>query len=218
LEYIRKAFAIDTSIDGGLILSAILQLGTEVDGVFKAMAGLNGLLQSDEDVAFWIGGDLDDAIQRKTPLGYLADGSGWMANNMINWEIVEGVLAMVVTGKYQTAKEGERIEIDPETRSIKMIDENENIIVNISFDKQGEGITAQMRVNNYIGDSQIGSTIITGDKISMIDKYQSEYFRVGSNNGKLDLKLDGIPESRENTAGPKRLYVDEGETLKLRKD
>lgn len=217
LDYIRQALAMDTSIDGGLILSAILQLGTEIDGVFKAMAGLNGLLQSDTDVAFWIGGDLDDAIQRKTPLGYLADGSGWMANNMINWEIIEGVLAMIVTGKYQTAKEGERIEIDPETNSIIMYNDKNEIVTDLSFKKTNGAISAKLTVNNYDKTGLIsGSTTITGDKIYMKNGLDVECVSIGLSDNKLDIRLKNLPTSREE-ATDKQIYLSpEDETLKLK--
>lgn len=205
LDYIRKALEMNTSVDGGLILSAILQLGTEIEGTFKAMAGLNGLLESDEDVAFWIGGDIDEAVQRKTPLGFLANGSGWMANGRISWEAIGD---MLVTGKYQSAKSGERIEIDPETRSIKMIDENERLIVNLSFDKKGNDITAELRVNNYNANGVVGSTIMTGNKISMIDKFESECFVIENKDG------EGLPKSLEESS-LNGVYTDENNFLKM---
>lgn len=214
LDYIRRALEMNTNIDGGLILTAILQLGMEVDGVFKAMAGMNGLLESPDDVFLWAGGDIDDAIQRKTPLGFLADGSGWFANGRIAWEAIGD---MLVTGKYQSSKTGERIEIDPETRSIKMIDENENIIVNISFNKQGDDITASLNVYNYNGNSKTGSALITGNKLSLSNQLGAEYFGVLLENNVLKVKLEGIPDNRD-LVELSQLYVAEDESLKLKRE
>lgn len=213
LDYIRQALAMDTSIDGGLILSALLQLGIQVGDSFQAMAGINGLLQSPEDVFLWGGGSIDDAVQRKTPFGILADGSGWFAGDKISWEAVGD---MLVTGKYQTAKSGERIEIDPETRSIKMIDDKENAIVNISFNKNDERHTALIRVNNYIDGAMTGSAILEGDKISLLNQMELEYFSVSLNSNKLDVKLNGLPTVNNDKLKP--LYTDEKGNLVYKKE
>lgn len=53
LDYIKQALEMNTDINGGLILSALLQLGMEKDGTFKAMAGMNILLSSPNEVFLW---------------------------------------------------------------------------------------------------------------------------------------------------------------------
>lgn len=217
LDYIKEALSMNTSIEGGLILSAILQLGTKVDDNFTANAGLNGILQKPTDPAFWIGGSIQDAKARKTSLGFLADGSGWMAQDMISWETIQGVIALLVTGKYRSAKSGERIEIDPQARSIKMYDDKEKVIVNISFENNNNAHTALIRVNNYQNDNLTGSAIIEGGRFSLRNQMDKEYFSVSFANNRLNMKLDGVPESRAN-AEVKGLYIDENETLKIRKD
>ncbi|MFT4224264.1 hypothetical protein [Dysgonomonas sp.] len=50
---------------------------TKAGGVWKCWAGLNGAITSPDDVFFWGGGDLDEAVEGKCPITFHADGSGW---------------------------------------------------------------------------------------------------------------------------------------------
>lgn len=53
-----------TSVLGGLILSSMMQLGNYKNGVMqKVNAGVNGIYNNDEDVAFWGGGTFKQAIK-----------------------------------------------------------------------------------------------------------------------------------------------------------
>ena len=63
LWYIQDAIKGNTSIMGGLILSTMLQLGKYTDGVMeKVNAGISGIYNDDQDVAFWAGGTFEQAI------------------------------------------------------------------------------------------------------------------------------------------------------------
>lgn len=63
LWYIQDAIKGNTSIIGGLILSTMLQLGKYTDGVMeKVNAGISGIYNDDQDVAFWAGGTFEQAI------------------------------------------------------------------------------------------------------------------------------------------------------------
>lgn len=56
----------DGSVDliGGLVLAAMLQLGNYADGRMKEVtAGVSGVYSTDDDVAFWSGGTLEQAIR-----------------------------------------------------------------------------------------------------------------------------------------------------------
>lgn len=65
LKYIQDAIREgDTSIIGGLILSSMIQLGNYKDGKMqKVNAGMNGICNDDNDVAFWGGGTFEQAIR-----------------------------------------------------------------------------------------------------------------------------------------------------------
>ena len=64
LKYIRDAIRDgDTTILGGLILSSMIQLGNYKDGEMKKVnAGMSGIYNDDDDVAFWGGGTFEQAI------------------------------------------------------------------------------------------------------------------------------------------------------------
>jgi hypothetical protein len=64
LKYIQDAIQEgDTTILGGLILSSMIQLGNYKDGVMqKVNAGMSGIYNDDNDVAFWGGGTFEQAI------------------------------------------------------------------------------------------------------------------------------------------------------------
>lgn len=65
LQYLQDAIVNgSTNMIGGLILSSILKLGNFKDGVMKKVnAGVSGIYNNDDDVAFWAGGTLEQAIK-----------------------------------------------------------------------------------------------------------------------------------------------------------
>lgn len=64
LKYIQDAIQEgDTTILGGLILSSMIQLGNYKNGKMeKVNAGMSGIYNDDDDVAFWGGGTFEQAI------------------------------------------------------------------------------------------------------------------------------------------------------------
>jgi len=134
LNYIRTALQNETSIEGGLILTSLLQLGLMIGDTWQGKAGINGILTAVNDIALWIGGNLDDAVEEKTPIGFRADGSGWLASKNILWDALGNLL---VTGKYQTSESGQRFEIDPQSNSLNMFDGANNLILTLQFYEGG---------------------------------------------------------------------------------
>ena len=65
LKYIKDAIVEgDTTILGGLILSSLIMLGNYKDGKMeKVNAGMSGIYNDDDDVAFWGGGTFEQAIR-----------------------------------------------------------------------------------------------------------------------------------------------------------
>lgn len=65
LKYLQDAIVEgDTTILGGLILSSIIMLGNYKDGKMqKVNAGVSGIYNDDDDVAFWGGGTFEQAIK-----------------------------------------------------------------------------------------------------------------------------------------------------------
>lgn len=63
LEYLSKALAGSTIVDGGLILTNMIRLGEQSNNSkFVEKAGANGIHNDDNSPAFWAGGTIDQAI------------------------------------------------------------------------------------------------------------------------------------------------------------
>ena len=92
LKYIQDAIQEgDTTILGGLILSSMIQLGNYKDGKMqKVNAGMSGIYNDDDDVAFWGGGTFEQAIRTiikfKQNPNYSPTTSEWadMANFVVS--------------------------------------------------------------------------------------------------------------------------------------
>lgn len=94
INYIASAIK-DGSVDilGGLILANMIQLGNYKDGKMqKVTAGVSGIYNDDDDVAFWAGGKLEQAIRtvmrfRNDP-NYQPTDKEW--ENMANFVATHG--------------------------------------------------------------------------------------------------------------------------------
>ncbi|WP_101690756.1 hypothetical protein [Dysgonomonas massiliensis] len=115
LNYIRTALQNETTIDGGLILTTLIQMGLMQGDTWLNTAGVNGVRENDNDIAFWGGGTLEQAI-----------------NAVKNPEAIEDVANFVVThggktiqnnalirGKFESSLWGSKIIIDPYLRKIE---------------------------------------------------------------------------------------------------
>jgi hypothetical protein len=63
LTYLKTALAQQTTTEGGLLLTSLIQLGEWLNGVFTAKAGVNGVGSNPLSPTFWGGGTLEDAIR-----------------------------------------------------------------------------------------------------------------------------------------------------------
>lgn len=62
--HLQDALKSNTEILGGLTLTTMIMLGQWVDGILKKVnAGVSGIYNDDQDVAFWAGGTLEGAIK-----------------------------------------------------------------------------------------------------------------------------------------------------------
>ena len=63
LWYLQDALQGNTQIIGGLTLTSIIMLGQFADGILKKVnAGISGIWNNDQDVAYWAGGTFEQAI------------------------------------------------------------------------------------------------------------------------------------------------------------
>lgn len=168
-----------TDILGGLILSSMMQLGNYKDGKMERVnAGVSGLYNDDDDVAFWGGGTFEQAIKTITKFkenpnyrptddewkdlanfvvshggdlfmrGYIHAKGGIIEHGIFNdvkskngsFEIDEDGNVSII-GKFETSYTGNRIVIDPESRTMSMkifTNTGDVEVVNLSFKKMGD--------------------------------------------------------------------------------
>lgn len=103
LEYLKTALTEGTAIQGGLILTSLIQLGHTESGVYKVYSGINGtfdetLQDPTKSIAAWYGGEMLekatwDAMTAQEKLAHTyakslfrMDGSGYMAGGNIYWD------------------------------------------------------------------------------------------------------------------------------------
>lgn len=180
IQYLSNAIKEgDTSILGGLILSSMIMLGNYKDGTMqKVTSGMSGIYSDDDDIAFWAGGTLEQAIRtmfkfkenpRYKPTdkewedlakfvvshgGYAVFRGTIFAENGIfrgRLEAEEGFFH----GKFETSIDGNRIVIDPEDKSFKMYNGANLEILSINFSDGGENWTwGEVNLKRYNYDSE----------------------------------------------------------------
>lgn len=99
MTYLKNATNQGTLVDGGLVLTSMIQLGYTVNDVFTVMSGINGLPDerlSDHtrSIAAWYGGPMVDMEAQGSGSGagsgyakslFRMDGSGYLASGKITW-------------------------------------------------------------------------------------------------------------------------------------
>ncbi|SBW07603.1 conserved hypothetical protein [uncultured Dysgonomonas sp.] len=130
MNYLRTALQNETVIDKGLLLTTLIRLGAVIGGEWVEKAGINGAAVNPDDVIAYFGGSLDDAIAALASIIFRMDGSGHLAKGNISWNALGELLTR---GKFESNKDGDRIIIDPDTRSIKLLNNEGTVIGYWSF-------------------------------------------------------------------------------------
>ncbi len=84
-DYLKQALQGSTSIDGGLVLSQMVQLGEMTESGHNVKAGMNGISgdTTGGGVALWAGGTLDDALNERSTFTLYMDGTIRAANGTV---------------------------------------------------------------------------------------------------------------------------------------
>lgn len=230
LWYLQEALQGSTKFIGGLTLTSMIELGKWTDGILeKVTAILSGIYNDDDDIAVAFGGDLQKAIYtvslyRDDPT---YDPTVEQLQNIANCVITHGGRAILndvilrgyiyalggifrgavyaekgeFNGKISTAKNGQRIEIDPETHSLVMYNENDNKCLELTWQEGVGGLNVSSL--NLIEYDNTGSivfqTVISGRVITMYDKssssnilMQPEQFRMTKGNTYISINNNTI--------------------------
>jgi hypothetical protein len=173
LNYLRTAMENETVIDKGMILTTLLRLGAKAGNEWKEHAGVSGIYENDDDVAFWAGGTLEDAVNKLAAIIFRMDGSGQLAKGNILWDTLGN---LIMSGKFESNKDDKnRIIIDSETRSLKMMYED-IVVFELDFFVKGSFTGSKMTFNLY---DMVSREIITQTQVN----YHSIELRRKTENG-----------------------------------
>ena len=180
INYIASAIN-DGSVDilGGLILANMIQLGNYKDGkMLKVTAGVSGIYNDDDDVAFWAGGKLEQAIMtvmkfRNDP-NYQPTDAEWA--NMANFVATHGgdvflkgyvyALGGFFRGRVETSVDGKRIVIDPEKNTLEMYTAEGHATLILRFDKSSdEWEYGDLILRKYVNDQLVLETTVYPERI-----------------------------------------------------
>ena len=191
INYIASAIK-DGSVDilGGLILANMVQLGNYKDGKMqKVTAGVSGIYNDDDDVAFWAGGKLEQAIRTvmrfRNDSNYQPTDEEW--KNMANFVVAHGgdvflrgyiyalggkfrgvveALGGFFRGKVETSVDGKRIVIDPDKNTLEMYTTEGHATLILRFDTSSDGWEyGDLILRKYVGDRLIQETTVYPERI-----------------------------------------------------
>lgn len=137
-SYIAEALRQGGSMEAGIVLTRLLQLGyTDASGTFRTTAGMNGLVRDPSDprdLAIWTGGDPGEHMDAsRVAMGWFHDGTGFAAHNTIRF-------------KERTVELGEGMELTDREMCLKDEDGNRRYV--ISRDSVGTP-------EDYLTDSRV---------------------------------------------------------------
>lgn len=95
LQYLKAATNQGTLVQGGLVLTSMIQLGQTEQGVYKVYSGINGIMDPTalgNGIAAWYGGPMADIGADSTLTDFAKslfrfDGSGYLASGNIKWDL-----------------------------------------------------------------------------------------------------------------------------------
>lgn len=208
INYIADAIK-DGSVDilGGLILANMIQLGNYKDGKMqKVTAGVSGIYNDDDDVAFWAGGTLQQAILtvmrfRDDP-NYQPTDAEWA--NMANFVATHGgdtflkgyiyalggkfrgiieAMGGFFRGRVETSVDGKRIVIDPEKNTLEMYTAEGHATLILRFDKSSdEWEYGDLILRKYVNDQLALETTVYPERIRIQNHVEKTDILLNPNN------------------------------------
>lgn len=114
MQYLTAALNGSTIVQGGLVLTSLIQLGQTEEGVFNVYSGINGTMDANaygNGIAAWYGGPMTDHEADPTALTYANslfrfDGSGYLAGGLLNWGLDNGQAYLNLNGEAVIAGTG----------------------------------------------------------------------------------------------------------------
>ena len=186
----------DQDFEDGLIFTSLMKL-LDAGNDGEEMAGISGIAGDDKkDPAFWAGGSYDEAIGGTAKAIIKHDGSAKFTDAEITGVInaLEGYIGglSIEDGKlYVGSVGGNRIELDPYNRRIRLINNAGQLMGEIYFasgDPQGD-IGATIEMNHFYQGFKTSSVRLGG---VASDVTMRTYDTSGAITGVTNYRYDGI--------------------------
>lgn len=190
-DFITAAMKQSSSYTGGLILAALMQLGADdASGTKRIMAGVNGLVNSSDDLALWAGGDMVDADKfpndpDRAAASIRHNGTAYFARNVIR------MLSdyMMVGDNVRLDKDGLKLMVDGDT-SLEITNRD----VYTDFKKLASNQT-RFSYNARIGPSigvESGNSVIVEETYDAVSLGEIE----AGTQVVVNIALEGVQDSR----------------------
>jgi hypothetical protein len=166
--------------------------------------GFSGIIPSNTD--YWNSfGAQFESVATNLLLAENANIAGWVFRNeriesQSGGAFLNGKTGEVaITGKFESSKEGDRIIIDPNLKTVKMINSNNRVVLDMSFyNDAAYGSSASVLLYNYDSKgNQIGRTQIYGG-ILIVNQNNRDIINIGldpDNNLGLFIDVEKLPTS-----------------------
>ncbi|WP_302574997.1 interleukin-like EMT inducer domain-containing protein [uncultured Duncaniella sp.] len=190
-DFITAAMKQSSSYTGGLILAAHMRLGADdASGTKRIMAGVNGLVNSSDDLALWAGGDMVDADKfpndpDRAAAAIRHNGTAYFARNVIR------MLSdyMMVGDNVRLDKDGLKLMVDGDT-SLEITNRD----VYTDFQKLASNQT-RFSYNTRIGPSigvESGNSVIVEETYDAVSLGKIE----AGTQVVVNIALEGVQDSR----------------------
>lgn len=187
-------------------LNRRLEMGSGSNENFTCRAGMS---PDTTGPAFWAGSTWEDRNNSAIRLGH--DGAGWLAKKNIMWDTAGNVQ---YTGKVTSNSDGNRIVIDPSSRSLRMYHNNLSVL-NMYFYVWQQNTGSKIDMAMYSGNSIKSQCTVSADGIDARSPSGTSFFSASVTNQKIWIDAALLPQSRD-AAYPREVYMD-GEILKVKR-
>ena len=163
-----------------------------------------GLSPNTDNVLLWGGGNYYQATTGAASVVIRHDGSGWLASKNIAWGTRGNI---EYTGKVTSNSSGDRIVIDPSTRSLKMYNLSSQEVASLSWTTNSGVSTPALTMRAYAGFTETWRTILTPGSLAF---YSQGSYQGGFTGGALMLPR---LTKKSQTLRDGRIYRDDNNHL-----
>ena len=220
LDYLKEALQGTTEIDGGLVLTNVIQLKNAAGTV---TGGMNGLNDSRKNVFLWGGGTLAQALAENVITLIRRDGSGFFAGKKMQW----GTDGSFKVGIFEVTDDSVIINAN-DNSGRQIVITNRSLSEAIALQQTINSTTTQKTVDYYNKQTYNTSSSIQSDKsvsisvggmysiseITDLIEYNTEVSVIGVDEAGYDIDGDVSSSVEIDSITSKVQFIQSGSVLK----